>query len=106
MELNATICIGRRSGNNLVMRMELELVEALCGFSKVIRTMDERDLVISTIPGEVIKQGDIKCIYNEGMPQYRNPFDKGLLIIQFSVNFPKTIPVDLVPQLESVLPPR
>lgn len=96
----------KRSGNNLVMRMELELVEALCGFSKVIRTMDERDLVISTIPGEVIKQGDIKCIYNEGMPQYRNPFDKGLLIIQFSVNFPKTIPVDLVPQLESVLPPR
>lgn len=43
----------RRSGNDLILRMNLELVEALCGFQKVIRTLDDRDLVITVIPGNV-----------------------------------------------------
>ena len=33
-------------------------------------------------PGEVIKSGDLKMVRGEGMPQYRNPFEKGRLIIQ------------------------
>lgn len=96
----------KRSGNNLIMRMHLELVEAICGFQKVIRTLDDRDLVITSLPGEVIKSGDVKCIVNEGMPQYKNPFEKGKLIIQFLVNFPATIDPALIPQLEQCLPPR
>lgn len=36
--------------------------------------------------GEVIKHGDLKCIYNEGMPVYKSPMDKGSLIIQFLVS--------------------
>ncbi|KAJ1527730.1 hypothetical protein ONE63_007687 [Megalurothrips usitatus] len=96
----------KRSGNNLIMRMHLELVEALCGFQKVIKTLDDRDLVITTLPGEVIKSGDVKCIPNEGMPQYKNPFEKGRLIIQFLVNFPTQIDPALIPQLEQCLPAR
>ncbi|PSN40677.1 DnaJ subfamily A member 1 [Blattella germanica] len=95
-----------RSGNDLIMRMNIELVEALCGFQRVIRTLDERDLVITAIPGEVTKHGDVKCIMNEGMPQYKNPFEKGRLIIQFLVNFPTTLPSDIIPQLEDCLPSR
>jgi DnaJ family protein A protein 1 len=86
--------------------MELTLVEALCGFRKSIRTLDERDLVISALPGQVFKQGDLKCILNEGMPHYRNPFEKGRLIIQFCVEFPRRLSQDVIPQLESLLPPR
>ncbi|ODM86938.1 DnaJ subfamily A member 1 [Orchesella cincta] len=71
--------------------MELELVEALCGFHKVIETLDQRNLVISSIPGEVIKTGEIKCIMNEGMPINRSPHDKGKLIIHFNVKFPELI---------------
>lgn len=96
----------KRSGNNLIMRMHLELVEALCGFQKVIKTLDDRDLVITSLPGEVIKSGDVKFIQNEGMPQYKNPFEKGRLIIQFLVNFPATIDPAIIPQLEQCLPPR
>ncbi|XP_035213689.1 dnaJ homolog subfamily A member 1-like [Stegodyphus dumicola] len=58
------------------------------------------------ISGEVIKHQSLKCILNEGMPQYKNPFEKGRLIIQFIVNFPETIDHVAVPQLEAVLPPR
>ena len=41
----------RRHGRDLLMRMELELVEALCGFQKVVQTLDGRTLVIQTVPG-------------------------------------------------------
>lgn len=96
----------RRSGNDLIMRMELLLTEALCGFQKCIKTLDDRDLVVTVIPGEVIKHGAVKCILNEGMPQYKNPFEKGRLIIQFLVHFPSQIDPSIVARLEELLPPR
>jgi len=85
--------------------MELELVEALCGFKKTIKTLDDRELVLSTIPGEVVKHGDIKYIDGEGMPQYKNPFEKGRLLVQFFVTFPPKIPIDKIPMIETCLPP-
>ncbi|BES95855.1 DnaJ central domain [Nesidiocoris tenuis] len=96
----------KRAGIDLVIQMELQLVEALCGFQKVIHTLDNRDLVITCIPGEVIKHRDMKCIPNEGMPTHKSPFDKGRLIILFLVKFPETIPPESIPLLESALPPR
>jgi hypothetical protein len=63
-------------------------------------------LFIYFFAGEVTKHGDVKCIMNEGMPQYKNPFEKGRLIIQFLVNFPSSLPPELIPQLENCLPPR
>ncbi|CAK9820616.1 DnaJ homolog subfamily A member 1 [Anthophora plagiata] len=96
----------KRTRNDLFMRMQLELVEALCGFQKVIRTLDGRDLVITSYPGSVIKHGDLKCILNEGMPTYKDPFTRGRLIIQFVVNFPKSIDPSIIPTLEQCLPPR
>lgn len=98
----------KRKGENLHMTMELNLSEALCGFHKTITTLDNRILVINALPGEVIKHNDTKCVLNEGMPQYRNPFEKGRLVIKFLVNFPECnwIPVERIPQLEALLPPR
>lgn len=58
------------------------------------------------LSGEVITHMSLKCILNEGMPQYKNPFEKGKLIIQFIVNFPDTIDEKRIPQLEALLPPR
>ncbi|XP_065199849.1 dnaJ homolog subfamily A member 1-like [Planococcus citri] len=96
----------KRSRNDLILRMTIDLVEALCGFQKVIRTLDDRDLVVTVIPGEVIKPGDVKCIVGEGMPHYKNPFEKGRLIIQFLVEFPQSLPPEKIPMLESCLPAR
>ena len=56
--------------------------------------------------GEVTKHGDVKCIIGEGMPQYKNPFEKGRLIIQFLVTFPSTLPPEVIPRLENCLPAR
>ncbi|KAM9328857.1 dnaJ homolog subfamily A member 4-like [Gastrophryne carolinensis] len=98
----------QRQEDNLIMRMEIQLVEALCGFKRTIETMDGRTLLITSHPGEVINQGHLKSIRNEGMPLQRDPFEKGLLIIQFAVVFPDShwLPTDTLPVLEALLPPR
>lgn len=101
-----TFQVSQKNSTDLVMLMDLQLVEALCGFQKVIKTLDSRDLVITSLPGEVIKDKDIKCIMGEGLPEYKNPFEKGRLIIQFNVVFPTALPTELISTLEQCLPPR
>ncbi|XP_045607296.1 dnaJ homolog subfamily A member 1 [Procambarus clarkii] len=96
----------RRVNNDLTMQMHISLVEALCGFQKPIKTLDDRTIVISTIPGEVVKNGEIKAVLGEGMPQYKNPFEKGRLLLQFLVDFPTHIPLDRISRLEKILPAR
>ncbi|MCP9264125.1 DnaJ-like subfamily A member 4 [Dirofilaria immitis] len=91
-----------RKGHNLVMQVDLELIEALCGFTRSISTLDARYLVFSTFPGEVIKHGDMRTVIGEGMPHYKNPFEKGDLLIQFAVRFPKKIAQ--IDQLKNLLP--
>jgi DnaJ-class molecular chaperone len=36
---------------DLIMKMDISLRESLCGFKKTIETLDDRTLVIQTIPG-------------------------------------------------------
>lgn len=67
----------RLRNDDLVYQMELSLTESLCGFKRLITTLDNRTLVVGTVPGEVVKHGSFKCVYGEGMPHYRNPFEKG-----------------------------
>ncbi|GBM55013.1 DnaJ subfamily A member 1 [Araneus ventricosus] len=96
----------KRHGSDIVMRMELTLAEALCGFQRIIRTLDKRELIITVLPGEVTKHLSYKCILNEGMPQYKNPFEKGKFIINFHVKFPENLSTEAIAQLEAILPPR
>uniref|UniRef100_A0AAZ3RW53 DnaJ heat shock protein family (Hsp40) member A2a n=1 Tax=Oncorhynchus tshawytscha TaxID=74940 RepID=A0AAZ3RW53_ONCTS len=57
--------------------------------------------------GEVINEKD-RCKKCEGMPQYRNPFEKGDLYIKFDVQFPDNnwISPDKLNELEDLLPTR
>uniref|UniRef100_A0A803JUZ0 DnaJ heat shock protein family (Hsp40) member A1 n=1 Tax=Xenopus tropicalis TaxID=8364 RepID=A0A803JUZ0_XENTR len=97
-----------RRNEDLIIHMEIELVEALCGFQKPIVTLDSRTIIITSHPGQIVKHGDVKCVLNEGMPIYRRPYDKGRLIVQFQVNFPasNSISPDKLPLLEKLLPAR
>merc|ERR1719427_38395 len=71
----------------------------------IIIVLDDRTLVIQTVRGEVIKTGDLKQVQGEGMPQYRNPFEKGRLIIQFNVVFPPNLEPSVAEALAGILPP-
>jgi len=34
----------------------------------------------------LLSAGEMKCVREEGMPRYKNPYEKGQLIITFSVS--------------------
>ena len=49
------------TGHNTILILpplqEIELTEALCGFQKTIEMLDNRQLVITSHPGEIIRPG-------------------------------------------------
>lgn len=96
----------RCQGNDLLTTLELNLNESLCGFTRAIKTLDDRILILRAHPGEVTKHGSFKSIPSEGMPIHRNPFDKGNLLVQISVQFPDEIDPVMATQLEKLLPPK
>jgi len=100
--------IFHRQNEDLMMKMEISISEALTGFQRVIQTLDKRDIVITSHPGEVIKFGEVKCVHDEGMPIHRNPFQKGRLVIQFKVEFPANnwCSPENIKKLETILPPK
>nr|CAX70970.1 DnaJ (Hsp40) homolog, subfamily A, member 1 [Schistosoma japonicum] len=96
-----------RRRNDLIYTMVLSLSEALCGFHRVIHTLDDRTLLITSKPGEVFTNKDFRAIEGEGMPRYKNPFDKGRLIVKFDISFPKNdfLPKAQLESLRKLLPP-
>jgi DnaJ-class molecular chaperone len=84
--------------------MDVTLSEALCGLKKVLKTLDDRHIVIATKPGEVIKHGDIKMVMGEGFPTHRDPFNKGRLIVVFNVVFPESLTESNAKKLSALLP--
>uniref|UniRef100_I3M3E9 DnaJ heat shock protein family (Hsp40) member A2 n=1 Tax=Ictidomys tridecemlineatus TaxID=43179 RepID=I3M3E9_ICTTR len=98
----------QRDGNDLHMTYKIGLVEALCGFQFTFKHLDGRQIVVKYPPGKVIEPGCVRVVRGEGMPQYRNPFEKGDLYIKFDVQFPENnwINPDKLSELEDLLPSR
>jgi DnaJ-class molecular chaperone len=67
-----------RSGMDLMTEMGITLAEALCGFQRPVKHLDGRTLLVTVLPGEVIKDGAVKSIPGEGMPKPRHPELKGM----------------------------
>ncbi|TRY58638.1 hypothetical protein DNTS_024783 [Danionella cerebrum] len=90
------------------LHQRIGLVEALCGFQLTLKHLDGRHLVIKYPPGKVIEPGSIRVVRGEGMPQYRNPFEKGDLFVKFDVKFPEGgwISTEKLSELEDLLPSR
>jgi DnaJ-class molecular chaperone len=77
-----------RDGLDLIYKKTLSLRQSLTGFQFSLTHLDGRIINISSEEGHIIKPGMRKFIENEGMPQYKNPFKKGRLIIEFDVLYP------------------
>lgn len=76
----------KREGDDLRMSMELNLAEALVGFTKQIKTLDDRKLNVSS-GDRVTQPGQESRVRNEGMPNSKTG-NKGDLIIKYDVKFP------------------
>ncbi|GFZ11685.1 DNAJ homologue 3 [Actinidia rufa] len=96
----------KRKGDDLFVEHTLTLTEALCGFHFILTHLDNRQLLIKSQPGEVIKPDSFKGINDEGMPMYQRPFMKGKMYIHFTVDFPESLTPEQSKALEAVLPPK
>lgn len=95
----------KRQENDLICEVELDLLTALAGGQFVIKHLDDRALIVTLVPGEVIKNGDLKVITGQGMPSLRH-HEPGDLYVNLSVKFPESIDPAAIPLLEQALPPR
>ncbi|CAL5390840.1 unnamed protein product [Camellia sinensis] len=81
----------KRKGDDIFVEHPLTLTEAFCGFQFIITHLDNRQLLIKSQPGEVVKRDQFKKINDEGMPIYQRPFMRGKLYIHFTVDFRESL---------------
>jgi len=93
-----------RKKHDLYIKQTITLVEALAGCEFMVTHLDGRNIVIRSKPGDIIKPGQELCVLNEGFPVYKQPFDKGRLIVTFDVAFPTTLSSDQVQQVLQTIP--
>jgi len=98
----------QRQGADLVITQKIGIVEALCGFQFTVKHLDGRDLVVTSPAGSVIEPGAMRCVDGEGMPIYKNPFEKGNMYVKFEITFPDKnfITESQTKALEALLPAR
>jgi len=93
-----------REGVHLILKKDIPLVNALTGFSFNITHLDGRVLNISAPPGDIIKNGDIRELPDEGMPISGSAYTKGSLYIKFNVVFPAKLNKAQITALKKNLP--
>lgn len=69
---------------DLMITIELDLIESLCGFQKQIKHLYDRYININY--DNISKENDILMIKNEGMPIFNNNNNYGNLYIKISIN--------------------
>jgi len=74
-----------RDGDDLRLRLGIDLADALVGFQTTIKHVDDHDVIIKS--NEVIDCEYVKTIKSEGMPTENGGF--GDLIVTFEIEFPK-----------------
>lgn len=92
----------KRQGNDLLYTATISLKQALTHPVIEVLTLDERKLRI-TIP-EIVNPDSKQVIKNEGMPLQKDPSQRGDLIINFNVKFPKTLSAQQKAALATALP--
>lgn len=112
----------KRQDTNLWTEVEIDLLTALGGGQFAIKHLDDRALIVSIVPGEIVKEGmfliylrefcilinvlgQLKVIAGEGMPSQRH-HEPGDLFVKLHVVFPDAIDPSVIPFLEKALPPR
>eukprot|EP01015_Nassula_variabilis_P034352 TRINITY_DN8441_c0_g1_i2.p1 TRINITY_DN8441_c0_g1~~TRINITY_DN8441_c0_g1_i2.p1 ORF type:complete len:233 (-),score=65.05 TRINITY_DN8441_c0_g1_i2:9-707(-) len=76
-----------RKGNDLSTKIELTLEEALLGFSKEVKHLDEHYVKLER--AGVTQPGEVEKIVGEGMPQHEYSSQFGDLFVEYVVQFPE-----------------
>jgi DnaJ family protein B protein 4 len=92
----------KREGDNLKMNLSLNIAEALTGYSKNIKTLDGKEIIVSnklvTKPNQEIR------FPGRGMPNQKDPSRKGDLILVANVNFPTSLTEEQKSHIRTAFP--
>jgi DnaJ homolog subfamily A member 2 len=91
----------KRSGDNLIIRKEVLLCDALCGYKFDITHLDGRKLLLRT--NNIIDPYSKRIIKGEGMPRKKYN-GNGDLLIDFIVSFPQSISRERQEYIKKLLP--
>lgn len=91
-----------RDGNDLIYTHRLPLVDALCGCTVSVQTLDGRSLKIPI--NEVVDPDSERVVAGEGMPITKSAGQRGNLRLRFEVLFPKTLSGLQKQSLRNLLP--
>ncbi|KAF7984077.1 hypothetical protein HWV62_17638 [Athelia sp. TMB] len=95
----------KRQDTDLITDVEVDLLTALGGGQLAIKHLDDRALIVNLVPGEVIKNDELKVIRGQGMPSKRH-HEPGDMFVKFTVKFPEHMDPAVISHLEKALPPR
>ena len=91
-----------RDGNNLRYKAKISLKQALCGGQIKVPKISGGHV---TLPlDEVISPDTVEIISGEGMPISRQPGIRGDLLVNFDINFPRSLAPNSVKSLKQLLP--
>lgn len=91
----------KKEGDDLVLKMEISLVDSLAGCTLSIPLLDGQKL--SLIMEDLIYPGSQKVIAGQGMPKSKEQGERGNLIVNFGVEFPKELTDEQRSDLFSIL---
>ncbi|KAJ1555695.1 hypothetical protein HK405_014479 [Cladochytrium tenue] len=80
----------KRDGDHLRAEIEVDLHEALAGFTRQLQTLDGRTLEIRGATGrDVVRPGQEIVVRGEGFPISKSPGKKGDLFVVVKIRFPQ-----------------
>ncbi|KAJ3247284.1 hypothetical protein HK104_007807 [Borealophlyctis nickersoniae] len=96
----------KREGDNLKTEVEVDLWEALCGFTRRIPHLDDRVIPVSGAQGDKpVKPGEEIVVRGEGMPISKQPGKRGDLIVTVKVKFPERVTKEQKDLVKRAFPP-
>lgn len=90
-----------RRGDDLHMKMSVPLKEALTGFRREFKHLDDHIVVVDT--DYVIKPGSVIMLAGEGMPSVNNSSQMGNLFITCEIAFPDHLTPEQKQQIKALL---
>ena len=92
----------RRQDNDIIMPLDLDLKEALTGWSKTVTTIDGKQLPVRG--GGPTAPGYQERFPGLGMPISKKPGERGDFVVEISVNFPKSLSAAQKQKVKEALP--
>ena len=93
----------RRRGDDLFVRQNVSLLQALTGAAVTIDHLNGEKVKLVTKRGDVLAPGAVRCVDRLGMPVYGQEGKFGKLFVQFQVKFPSGLTEEQMQKLQSVL---